>query len=366
VLWKRQDNGSWIAFRLSELTRKEQAFHSAHHLLINDSGQIWVQYRHFDQQTILQRLSPVTTGLIEFGPATVFVDEEELAYIPLKFFRAPGHFGTVSVEYWPVPASAFHNTYGLAGWFRTDSHETKIMAWFINDNVFTPSREVELVLTNVVGAELGEQRRVRIVIRDADPELHLVNNDREPSLPQGITVAAGHTNATLVLERRGSPDGTLILTNIHTMAGTASSARFVPLTNASLTWPSGDRSAKRLSVQVLNQPPLGTNESFTVMGDLSLGGLMFGPVTFRVSLVPHGQINFGGVFKGSPRFNPSRTELALELIGAEGADYVIEMLDQGGSWTPLKEVTLTEPIIQVSVPFDRTGGRHTFFRARRK
>ena len=220
-------------------------------------------------------------GTLAFSANTYSVDENA-GVATITVTRTGGTNGTVKVSYSSANGSA---TAGLdyapvnstLTWGPGDGAAKTFSVPIIDDTVAEPNETVTLTLSAPTGgAALGATKTAVLTIRDNDAPGTLAFSAASTSVSEG----AG--SVTLTVTRSGGSAGAVSVA-YATLPGTASAGSDFTAKTGTLSWPTGDTTARTITIPILDDRVKESAETFQVKlsapSKASLGSLATSTVT---------------------------------------------------------------------------------------
>ncbi len=237
----------------------------------------------FATLTILDNDTPPPAGALQFSAATYSVNEGG-GTATITVTRTGGSNGAVTVDYAtsdgtaaaPSDYSAATNT---LSWASGDS-SAKTFSVAINDDMLVESSEtINLALGNVTGgATLGGT---------SSAVLTIIDNDSGPSAgtlqfsAATYSVNEGGGTATITVTRSGGSSGAVNVT-YATSNGTATTLSDYSATTNTLSWATGDGSAKTFSITINDDALVESSETINLTLTNATGGATLGGTSSAV------------------------------------------------------------------------------------
>lgn len=220
-------------------------------------------------------------GVIGF-PADNVTAEEGGGSVSVRVIRSFGSDGAASIGYetQDLDATAGSDFVAAAGtvFFADGETEKSITIDLLDDAVAEDDESFNLVLSNVVDADIGGNTVVAVTIDDDDNHGSLHMRDASYSADESETVV-------VTVLREGGSDGEV---SVDYTTGDGSALEDVDYTDASgsLVWPNGDTSPRTISIPLIDDNVDENNETLTISLSAPAGGATLGmPWSAIISIV---------------------------------------------------------------------------------
>ncbi|KNC46076.1 Na-Ca exchanger/integrin-beta4 [Thecamonas trahens ATCC 50062] len=259
------------------------------------------------QETFTLALSNPTGGVVLDAPnvATVTIDtsDQVAGTLGLEFssyavvegntlsalvLRTGGSDGPVSVTYETLAGTAtapsdFTAASGVLSWAHGESGGKAIAVPIVDDAVFEPAESFRISLSNFQGGALVGTKQALVTIAKSDQVAGSVG------FQTASTVVAENVGLiTVYVERTGGSDG-LVTVDFVPVDVTTTAGLDYTVTPGTLSWASGDSSAKPISINIIDDSDFEMNdEEFTIRLQNAAGGVSIDATKSSFSVVIQG------------------------------------------------------------------------------
>lgn len=393
TLWKQDSSGTlraWRGYALDALLPAQPGFRTftgsyypdAYDIALNNSGAIALHfygsgsgynYQGKPPDAVLV-YQPVDTGIVQFFNTNTWLSGSYGGFAAIKsdgvltasveLLRADGYLAPVTVHF------ATSDGDGLAGqdytatngdlvWGYGEVGFKTIVVPVVTNNYEYGNRTFYLDLSGPNGAQLG-MNHAPMEIYNEDYET--VDFTNYSPLDYTYDVRAGTTNVVVTLDREYSPDGTMVITNLMTLDGSAvAGVDYVAVTNTMpVTWKPGQAGSIACSIPLLDSTNLAWPLSFNVEADGTIDAT--NPITAfaTVTIRPVGQ---------TPSFQlasaaSSGQSNALDLVSyvEQGLTVLLESSTNLVDWQIIGQAPCTNGVVEFAPPL-AAGQPGRFFRA---
>lgn len=385
VLWKRSGS-AYTPYWLYQLLLDENngntnaplygsiGKQSGSNIRINDAGQIAYEYNPNSGPTYIAVLNPITNGIVEVTtPYPYCLEEDSNVTVTVNLTRNLGYSNAVSVSFTTSNDTAragfdYVSTNGTITWAAGESGSKDIHISLINDFVWEEyGTQFYLYLTSASGAELDSHNSAQIYEGEGAQNVMFVNgaNAVDYSTPYGV--AQGYNHVILTLERTGTGDGMMVISNLATFDSTAFAGIHYMATNKTVSWAAGELGKKIVTVNLLNGSLGGSPKLFGMSGTSYLIGptnsTSYYGVYGYVSIEPTNQLDRPTL--GTSISPVQGTNFGFDFNGVQGGVVSVEHSTNLINWNEIMVFTNTDALMHLSAPFTNTRSGH-FYRTRFK
>jgi len=209
--------------------------------------------------------------------------------------RFEGSDGEATVNYETSNGSAtsgdFKTTNGTFTWSDGESGDKTFTVDILNDSEFESDETFTITLTDTAGISL-DTATVKIVNDDSQP----VSNDSQPSgtsVPnpgqiqfsqENYEVSENAGDPTITVQRLGGSDGEMTV-NYETSNGSATAGNDFEATSGTIIWGDKESGVKELTLNIVDDNVVESDETFTLELTEVTGGASLGPVKTATLLI---------------------------------------------------------------------------------
>ena len=269
-------------------------------------------------------------GTVQLSAVTYSVTQGT-AGLTVTVNRTGGSFGTASVAYatndgTAVAGTDYTATSGTLEWANNDATSKTFTVPVSDATAFSGSKVFNITLSGVTGASLGTPSAATATIvgsGSSQPVGSLQLSEATYSINQG----AG--TLTVSVNRTGGSNGTASVA-YGTSDGTAVAGTDYTAASGTLTWNSGDTSAKSFSVSISNATPFSGNKTFSVaLSDPSSGATITNPGSAMVTIAGDAAAPVGSLQLAASSFSVTQGTASVAISvsrtggssGAVGVSY---------------------------------------------
>jgi hypothetical protein len=342
------------------------------YIRINDAGRIAYSYSDYYGLTYIVVLNPITNGVVEVTTQYPFAyDENSNVTVTVNLTRNVGYSNAVSVSFTTSNDTAragfdFVSTNGTVTWAAGESGPKDIPISLINNLVWEENgTDFYLNLTSVSGAELDSHNFAQVYLAEGAQNVRFVNGTNDVSYSAPYGVAQGYNHVTLTLERTGTGDGMMVISNLATFDSTAYAGIHYVATTQTVSWAAGELGNKHMTVNLLNGSLGGSPKILGIGGTSYLIGptnsTWFYSVYGYVSIEPTNQLDRPTLATGSSPIQG--TNFSFDFNGVQGGVVSVEHSTNLINWSEIMVFTNTDALLHISAPFTNTRSGH-FYRTR--
>lgn len=271
-----------------------------------------------------------SAGTIQFSSPTYSANEDGGITATITVSRVGGSNGAASVNYSTSDGSAtagsdYIATSGTLSWLNYESGSKAFTVPVINDAIDeNPDETVLLNLSAFTGANPGTLSTATLTIVDSSGSVQFNAT--------AITVTEDGMAATFTATRAGGSNGALSV-DYATSNGTALAGVDYLAASGTLSWADGDSTAKTISVAILDDTLIETNETFNLSLSNAVGASLGVPSAMLATIIDdddHGTLQFS-VTTSEVNEADGLATISVERIGGASGVVSIDYASQAGT-----------------------------------
>ncbi len=227
-------------------------------------------------------------GQVSFSNSTVRVGEEQGSVV-LELQRTGGTDGAVSVRVNTQNGSAMSGSdyqaisSQLVTWADGDSRRQNVTLNLVNDDVVENDETMSVTIGSATGGVGIGVGTVNLTIEDDDTLV--VDDAGQVSFTRtAMSVSEGQGSVVLQLRRTGGSDGAISV-RVNTQNGSATSGSdYQAISNRLVTWADGDSGGRSVTLNLVNDSVVESDERLSVSIGSATGGASIGVSTVNVTI----------------------------------------------------------------------------------